>query len=101
MPKGPPRTVRMALDLEEQGVRSQQSLDEPTPMSTERTTDSTRTTADTGEPKRAEPLSPRGWSARDEPAPEVARDGGRRSLWERFLYLAGIQGTDKRGGPGG
>jgi hypothetical protein len=69
-------------------------------MPTERTTDGEGTPRNTPEPQPGGRAAPRGWSARDEPH-EQAAAGGRRSLWERFLYLAGIQGADKRGGPGG
>jgi hypothetical protein len=70
-------------------------------MPTERTTDGDATTPEPAEPQRAERLTPRPWAGGDEPSPEPHAQGGRRSLWERFLYLAGVQGTDKRGGPGG
>ena len=38
--------------------------------------------------------------ARDDNAP-VVEPKRSASLWDRFLHLMGIVGTDRRGGPGG
>lgn len=42
----------------------------------------------------------RAWSTKDDDdRPADSKPKG--SLWDRFLHLMGIVGTDRRGGPGG